>query len=555
MSKGRNTILYIGNDQIFLDDLMAFDKVFWPQNTSEVVQLPITREWLQGAHGQIFTRMPQLVFIDFSDGANFKMLNPQFYDLLNFVKKHPLLKRTPICGTFISEEQLAENRNLFASGLSYAYIKGDLYTTLFEDSYYLAFEDKIAFPRYAMASEINLDYQLKMPVVVKNMNADKIVIESDISFREDEEVEGSFNFFEDFSGKKFTVARHTSLSSRNFYLCGQELFIKYAEPWDEVTEDSFVKETVETWVEFNKGRYAKLFPAILLVNDDNLFIYDLTVSGLSGKCDLCFSYELENQFLQVKNNRPTIIMLELDESEMTDEMLATKYRGRKDYLRSNTDALMMLTSFIKTLEYYNPILVLFNSPSKSEAIRKVCGYNSILAHNEKMSTAVIGELISFYQANKKSSVDDDSLSIPLASQKSMAAINIPVKITGLTEHEITFLSSYSLPLFSILKLDEPFEMYLTIMPSIRDLKIVPGFHHYMAFISGTSETRLPILRQFITQLIDHPPKEFKFYPNEVTEVDKEIEGKEIIIEKKEKKVKVERMAVQWVRDEKVKSKL
>ncbi len=546
----KNTILYVGNDKTFFEDLLRFDNIFWPLNPSTMVQVMIQNDWPYSIHDQVFTNMPKLIFIDFSDDINLKIINQMLFDFLLFIKKHPVLKRTPICGTFLSEKQLDDNKNLFFCGLSYAFVKGDLYTTLFEDSYYLAFEDKIAFPQYAIASNINLDYQLEMPIVVKNMNAEKITIESDISINEDDIISGTFNFFDDFTGKIFSVARQFQLSCRNFYLASQDLFIKYAEPWDEVTEDSFLKETVETWVDFNREQYPKLFPTVSVVNDKKLFVHDLVKSNLSQECDLLFNYEFENQFLNIKNNRPAMITFELNEDELTEDEAKLKSSCRKNYLPNDISTFMLLISYIRGIEYYKPIIIIFNCYSRTDAMQKASDYKNILAHNESMTSSTIIDLVKFYQTNKKTVIDRDYLSIPPFSKKSYATIDLPVKITSLTEHEITFLTTYNLPLFSILKLKEPFDMYLTIVPSIRDLKIVPNFHHYMAFIGGVSETKLPVLRQFITQLIDRPPKEFKFYPNEVVAITKEVTSTELVREKP-----VERVIVQWIKTEGKMSKL
>ena len=70
--------------------------------------------------------------------------------------------------------------------------------------------------------------------------------------------------------------------------------------------------------------------------------------------------------------------------------------------------------------------------------------------------------------------------------------------------------SKEIPFYSILKIDQPKELYLTIIPPFRDLKFKEGHHHYMGIIMGHEESDLELLRRFVNQIIFKKPTEFKY---------------------------------------------
>jgi hypothetical protein len=174
-----------------------------------------------------------------------------------------------------------------------------------------------------------------------------------------------------------------------------------------------------------------------------------------------------------------------------------------------------------------PIVIIFNNASSSDAFVKIYRYDKLIVFPEEFNFDLLKMLIKNYRKKHPFVENVNKYNLSSDYEGSYFDIPLPVKITSLTEHEITFLSKHELPYFSVLKFKVPCDAYLTIVPEIRELPHVPEFFHYMGFINGIVEKDKMELRQLVNYIVTAPKEEL---------AELELSKVKAIWEKKNKKV-------------------
>jgi len=124
---------------------------------------------------------------------------------------------------------------------------------------------------------------------------------------------------------------------------------------------------------------------------------------------------------------------------------------------------------------------------------------------------LVKQLLDNFEKNYIEKVNpDQTYKFNLADNRRIIEIKRNTTITSLTEHEITFLCDFEIPYYTTIKFDQPFELYVTVVPSTRQIDNQGSLKHYMGFIHTVSEVQLQTLRQFVNYLLFKRPKEFLF---------------------------------------------
>lgn len=504
----KRTILYAGSDDIFYDDIVKFynKKCSRDDIITEFCNHDDSKDCIADLAEKIIETSPHLVVIDFSKLTREKETINQLINALLIIKRHHLYKPIPIFAVFTTLEEFEELKFISSSGLfTYSHIKGENDETFFHDSFYIAYEENARFPKFAIASNLGLPHYFYAPSSITGIGDTSFQIESDIEAQIDEDIEARVDLFPEFKVKTFDVSFKEDSSIHYDYLYNAEFRIPFAGPWDEITEDSLQKDTFDTWLDFNKDKLDKTHGNILVVTNSTDFLLPFS-QYQKPNVNLYFTSHLSVGLEIMKVLKPNLIIFSFD--DLHDEDGDFDIPGR---LPNSLNTLTQVISFIKSIQEYIPVIVTFNNPSSSEAIQKVFGYNSILSSPTEITMELVQQLLDNFEENYISRMDTEgSFKFKLTDNRRIIDIKREMIVTSITEHEITFLSEYEIPYYTLIKFDQPFEMFTTIIPPIRQLENQGNRKHYMGIIHTVSEVELQKLRQFVNYLIFKRPKEFYF---------------------------------------------
>lgn len=442
---------------------------------------------------------PRIIFINL---AEFE-ITKEFNRFLRLLKVHRNTRHVPIIIQFEDKESLEELRGAFHFGGVYSYIRSDKLDMLevFVDACYITFDEGARLPRFALAQKLNLASTLQVPAKISYVRESSLGFETDLIMNEGQDFNADIKLFDQFTVHQFKVKQENVEIPQMNYLNQYEADIPFPGPWDDIEPDSLIKDTYLTWVDHNKDDFQQMDLRICLFDASlNTFTSNFYELDKNALVYLRSDLGIDHDYLEIL--RPEIIIFNVEE---TPEEL---HESKKFYYNS-LEMLDQIFSSLALIRNYNPIVIVFNTPSNSEAFRKVYRYESLIVFPSEFEMGVLVKLIEQYR--KKNPFHEKELKYYLASDytPSYFHINLPVTITSLTEHEITFLSKVELPYFTVLKFTIPCEGYLTLVPEIRDLPQVADHYHYMGFIHGVTERNRMELRQLVNYIVTASKEDLK----------------------------------------------
>ncbi len=481
------SILYFGIDDDFFKSLSNF--VTKHENSFQIEMLPFEDGTIvkQSTEGH-----PAIVFIDLTSlDIN---LDTVLREII-FIKHHPALRPTLFVGLISEEAQRDAFSNVFTSGIQYVFVKGCDEDLFFRDCFYIRLGKEVFPVEFALAKGIYKDSEIGITSSLSKISSTEFVIEGDhVSLIC--EAKFNLNMFPDLKRDTFNIELSSEMSL--YYPMSVSHVFKFpiAGPWDEQDETTLMKETIDTWFEFNREKLRPTRKTIHVLTNDVGSIYTL----FQRKDEIpyhihCSDNHFSDEFIQkFKVHLPEMIFLDIKNSE----------DGENDF-QSVGD----LMDICKHLQFY-PVFVLGNCASTSTALQKLFNYTYLVATNKPMSFEIIQGL-STVNFKKRSAGQEVNESFHLSESNPHRNVDLlcVVKISSITEHEFTFVTDFELPMFSVVHFFVPIDVYGTIVPAYKKLSQVQGKFHYMALINGASEDKLKILRQFINYVIQNPLESFE----------------------------------------------
>jgi hypothetical protein len=502
----KRKILYSGNDDIFYNDMIKYFKQSRSEDTiiSEHLNPVDNTHFLSEFASKIIELLPHMIVIDFSKIIQDKELIGNLLQTIITIKKHHKFRPIPVFALFASTDEFEETKFIFSCGsIVYSHIKGENNETFFNDSFYISYEQRINLSQHTIASHLGLKYYLFGPSCITRLHGDSLQIESDIEPIIDEDIEATTNLFPDFKAKTLDVSFKDNCAIYYDYLYNAELRIPFSGPWDERTEDSFQKNTYDTWIDCNKEKFSQPYDNVLIVTNSEEFLNDFAIYQ-NNKTNFFYTSHLTKDIEVLKVLKPNLIIFSFDNLHDDDFDIP----GR---LPNSLNTMTQLISLTKSMPGYMPVVITFNNPSSSEAIQKVYTYNSIIASTTEITIELFDQLLENFNKNYiENAIQEKSYQFNITDNRKIIELKRNISITSLTEHEITFLSEYDMPFYSTVKFDHPFDMYVTVVPSFRQIDNQGTHKHYMGFIHTINKAQLQTLRQFVNYLIFKKPDTFYF---------------------------------------------
>lgn len=470
------TIIYMGKDEEFHSELLSFTKNYL-RTHFEIHALEYEKGILLKA-GQDFE--PNIIFIDQWTG------DETLLEELTAIRSFKRTKSTLIVALCKDKEEADRLSLILTLGVSLIFIKGSDLEPFLKDCFYIGLDEKLGFPKYARAEGQNIEMTIGLLSTVTRMSNESFLVETDCEFKEGEPIRVKLPFLDFNPVLNCEVKKSSPLNFQYPMLLNYELLYPYAGPWDEVTEETIQPETIETWLSLHDPHFDQRQQIVRIYTDDLKFasecLLDSDASFLDFKEKIM---PLKKEDLEFK--RPSLFFIEINENNTLDDI---------HYLTM---------SFAKINEY-NPIVVLLNASSSSEALRKIFNYSFIIASRDKLNYDVFQLLMDKFKT-KKSSQEVFHHYFKKNDPNRLATLMLDVRITSITEHEVSFLTSIEIPAFSILRFDLPIPFFVTIIPPFYELFKRENYHHTMGIIHGLSEEDLKKLRKIVNQMIYRPVKE------------------------------------------------
>ncbi len=515
-------IFYFGNDQNFLDRMVAF-YAGNPLTNKVTVEKEVFRS------NTILDKMtgvrPYAIVLDFTNTCeNIEEL----FVKINYLKKSSKFRGIPVIGLFTDKEDFEGHRHLFALGLNYPFIKGTDERILFRDIHYLSFETDTPFAKFAKAQFNNLSYRAEQLAFIYGYTKDSVLIESDL-FQNDDTSRILRIYLVD-------KVREQELRSKKLFEVGvltnslnrTEYEIPFLGPWDDPESDLIHKDSYETWIEEGSESLQTKNGRILIASENP---EDFRLAGelaTNFNFDIYVTETFEEAKVYLESYNFDVIFYRLSEQE--------EEQGSE----CNFENLYRLTNAVKNSENgTHTVFVAFNSPSRTNAIRKALEYEHIVSVEGDMTGEQLSSYTNVFQSKgSKNSCSTNCYS--LGSKSSSLGFVLDMEISSMTEHELTFYSSEDIPMYSLLDIDVPTELQLLIVPPIIHLEHGSAGKHYMGFIVGGTETDYEVVRSFVNRAIIKGLTSFTTLPMEEEDTEEgmpeavEAGATEIIISEKNK---------------------
>lgn len=490
-------ILYFGDDIDFAKRMEGFYK---SSSLMEDLEVKTYNFSLESVVNNVIKDKPQAMIFDFSKKIT---RIDSIFTIINYLKKSKDYGGIPIFTLFSSKEETFSNRYLFGLGLNYPFVRGAEESILFGDIHYLIFEADTPFAQFARAQMKSLPYHFGAMAHVYGFTDQTVLIESDINCQESDLKSIDMFLIDGKSKLDLRTQKNFDVGITSSFLSRSEFEIPFLGPWDDPMSDLVHKDSYETWLSENSETIKPKDGRILIVSNRS---EDYALAGRLA-CLFNFDVYVSSGFEDTKL---------LIESYLFD-VVYYRIDALKDGGDNNFDNLFRLTNAVKNL--YNStqsIFVIFNSPSRTNALKKAIDYDQALAVPDEITIDNLEKFTDVFQRKGIKKTCETSC-FKITNPSSNAELNIAVEVTSMTEHEVTFHSKEDIPMYSVLSLDVPTELLLLIVPPFHSLEPSAKGNHYMGFIVGGSEQDAEVLRNFVNRVIVHGLENFSL--DELSEID------------------------------------
>lgn len=483
-------LIYIGHDDIFSSEL------------TELCKLSIRTEFLfqkftwtpESFMSLITSTEPNIVYFDLSDIE----LGDHFFETLALLKKHRQFKRTLYVAILKDAQDRKELLHLFSSGFQYGFIKGGELRSCVVDSLYIGLGEEVRLPQFARAKKINQKLNIGFCSSLSQISLENFWVETDLNLDTDI-ISLKLPLFKDLEIDSYSISRHKSAPCHYPMLETYIIKYPYAGPWDDVSCKTIQKETVETWLENNQERLVKsfFFLKFIIRRSEEIQFLSKLASEQNFFHDIDDTLNPTTLADELYLKKPPLIFYELDPlSENGEEQ------------ENSLSQIPMLLTTVKSIQNYNPILIVSNCPSQGEALRKAYGYSNIVCVPKNLSIENIKVFVEKFMQKMKLAPTEAIFNFPASDKSRAIDVKYEVTVSSFTEHEVTFICDLSLPMFSIIHLPLPIDCFATIIPPYFDIGSSRHGKHYLAIIHTLEEDELKRLRKFVNQIIYKPLKEF-----------------------------------------------
>jgi hypothetical protein len=255
------------------------------------------------------------------------------------------------------------------------------------------------------------------------------------------------------------------------------------------------KSGMREWIEQNKEKSAPKLIKCVVIDKEMNFYFD---NKLTDSYDFVirvqpFLQKVKKELLKLSPQMIVYNFEDVDPKEReSNEDIAFMYNDAKN--------LQYLIKVIKSMDDFDPFLIVFNSEHDTKKLQKTLNYPQILAHKEKMNTDLVAKMAAILEKKLYGEEAVFGESVVILDKNNPATyveIEIPITIIACSETDMYFNTDEEFEIGTILHIHTPVSMYITIceMP-----KFSKEQAKYYAVVNGIGEDNMQGYRKFINSV-------------------------------------------------------
>jgi hypothetical protein len=271
------------------------------------------------------------------------------------------------------------------------------------------------------------------------------------------------------------------------------------------------KKVLNRWISTQENKKHIIKKTKIIVYDSSLHILETTSKDLSSyPFSITIHTRPNSEFLQIKRKMPHLVVYVLNQSPdknedqekdqlENDEACEQSVDVLKDFEDQETQVILDMIRFIKTIENYNPIIIIFHTKEKSSFYKEKMQYDKVISYKENPNMEIIEKFASKLD-NTILSVKGDHIFFSSSSpQEASIKIKRDMIIKGINESEVYFTTPHQLPLYTLVKFYYPLKFLVTLIPNNKSSDPQLG-NCYKGLIHFIEEDQKKELRHFVNEV-------------------------------------------------------
>ncbi|MFT6631403.1 MAG: hypothetical protein ACJAS4_001352 [Bacteriovoracaceae bacterium] len=248
------------------------------------------------------------------------------------------------------------------------------------------------------------------------------------------------------------------------------------------------KEKIDKWMKDRKGKIEPKKLKVMII-DDTLEI----LKGVKGRVDE-FLYSLNFQtFLmgdnyQIQRTMPHLIVYNISE-------------------KNTLDVLAEIIEKIKSIEEYNPFVLVQGSQIGTDDLRGKHTYNHLMCVGKEIGVDTIISIS--HKLNEKHQISQagEKVFFRYSDKESNIFLKRKVKVLGMTESVMYFQSPIEIPMWTVFRVEKPIKMFLTVVPHKEGGEFSTQENSYRSLINGVGELEKADIRRLINSTLGEEEKD------------------------------------------------
>ncbi|MBL6989100.1 MAG: hypothetical protein ISR65_04955 [Bacteriovoracaceae bacterium] len=538
------SVLYIGNDLRYWEGIQNYFTQHYGFLQYNFNQFYDEKMNVYSLFFETKKKRPQIIFMDLSSNG------PKHISLIRMLRSDETTQKFAVISLMAIDDRGTYLEKVMHTGLLFNHFKQVELDALVYDSLYLVYPEHVREPGYAKAS-LELLVKAYHRAKINKFNLKFIELESNLHIKKGD----SFNVTSKIPAK-FLSYRGMMIKEELDYTTDPQMVFQHIADFkyapipikeegdtDEslklkmiAYKDSIKAEqtSLNAWVKKEMLYATKSRETRVLTIDKELSFYRVDEAN-DGNYTCIPQMQVSDPERMIKKYRPHIVIYRLETPpEPTDEekeeeqrlMRAGKTPIKKVY--NDADTLKKMLAIIQFYELKSEVFVVDCDPQLTQVIKNATGYDKLFPIKQKMSFDLIGTIaekrfaklkvkrqakidqtvavlkkkdpVKYLKVNKKM-FEQTQFFTTSEDTTHYAEIEKEIFITALTESEVAIASDVKLEMNSIIRLDVPTPLYLTIVPEVltgRALKPVAYHTHtYRALIHSIDEGQRELLRRCV----------------------------------------------------------
>jgi hypothetical protein len=501
-------IIYVGSDQGYWKTLRSKFGQIYESLPFEYLDIYKTSDHdVQLLIGAIRSHKPKIIFVDFSQSIE------QMLHIVRVLSRLNRVDKPFVMGLVDQNQDFHHSQRAILAGVTCVHIKSIELSSIVYNAIAYTYPDKLI-PHGFATAKLSDEIAGKVPCMVSIVSKEGMRIESDLNLS----IGGTYSIHTHWSNKgiiKSPLADCASSTDEDLYYnfkYAQEFGFQFVPPLilDEDLEQEEIDklevahehELIETtlmlnkWVDANEDISNPKKLKILVIDKELTFYAQDKLTDEFPFVLRCQPY-LKDPAVELKKVMAQLIVYNMEDVE-PEELEAGADIA---YSFNEITNLQNMGGFIKTINGYEPYIIVFNSGSyDTKRLKTALGYKNILSFKEKMTTELVlkmSEMLKEKLLESAVAYDEGTLFLRKEHPATYAELDIDMKLIAVSENDIYFDTELDLPERTVLKVNTPANMYLSIAPA-------PGQSSfkskYYAVIHTISETQRSELRKFINSV-------------------------------------------------------